>query len=182
MTSGLRWYQATYYEHCVDELAKGLREAISNLQPARYGMGKTHVGDLVRNRRVPSYDYDTRAFSAPIENDVDVDDEMIVLQFVTHGNDVIATLVNLAAHGTVLGADNMLISADWAGYMQTSVAAIVGGICMYSNGAEGNVAPDCGAGNLSFAEAETFGLAISSRVTELTGNMVFKDPENLGIY
>lgn len=182
MTAGLKWYQASYYEYCVDELAKGLREAISKLQPAQYAMRKTNVGALVRNRRVPSYDYDTRAFSAPIENNVAVDDEMIVLQFVTNENDVFATLVNLAAHGTVLGADNMLISADWAGYMQKSVAEIHGGICMYSNGAEGNIAPDCGAGNLSFAEAETFGLAISSRVTELTGNMLFKTPENLGIY
>jgi hypothetical protein len=66
--------------------------------------------------------------------------------------------------------------------MQASVAAGNGGICMYSNGAEGNLAPDCGADNLGFPEAETFGLAISSAVIELTGKMDFKIPEKLGIY
>ncbi len=182
MTAGWKCYQEEYYEHCVSELAEGLRRATSQLQPARYAMQKTNIGSLVRNRRVPSYDYGTRGFTAPIERDMPVDDEMIVLQFVTDEEDVIATLVNLAAHGTVMGSDNMLVSADWAGYMQESVAATLGGVCMYSNGAEGNLAPDCGAGPLSFAEAETFGLAISSRVTELKPNMVYHYPEQLGIF
>lgn len=178
----LNWYAASYYEYCVDGLAKGLREAVSKLQPARYAIEKTNLGAMLRNRRVPSYSYDTRAFSAPVENDVVVDDEMIVLQFVTDDNEVIATLVNLAAHGTVLGADNMLISADWAGYMQQAVELNNGGMCMYSNGAEGNVAPDCGSGTLGFAEAEAFGLSVSSRVAELTSNMGHKIPEHFGIY
>jgi hypothetical protein len=182
MISGLKWYQESYYEHCVDSLANGLREARSKLQPAIYAMQKTNVGPLVRNRRVPSYNYDTRAFTAPIESDVIVDDEMIVLQFATLEQDIIATLVNLGVHGTVLGSDNMLVSADWAGYMQESVEADQGGICMYSNGAEGNIAPDCGAGALGFNEAEVFGLAISSQVTGLARKMDFSTPENLGTY
>jgi hypothetical protein len=182
MTSGLRWYQPSYYEFCVDELARGLNEAVSKLQPARYAMRKTHVGTLVRNRRVPSYDYDTRGFSAPVETDVAVDDEMIVLQFATDKDELIATLVNLAAHGTVLGADNMLISADWAGYMQASIEESCGGVCMYANGAEGNLAPDCGAGPLGFAEAEGFGRAVASRVLELVVDTDFRRPATLGIY
>lgn len=182
MPSRLNWYQADYFEFCVNELANGIREAVSKLQPAHYAVRKTDVGTLVRNRRVPSYNYDTRAFSAPVENGEVIDNEMIVLQFESRQNEVIATLVNLAAHGTVLGSDNLLVSADWAGYMQNAIEANQGGICLYCNGAEGNVAPDCGAGELGFAEAEYFGSAISSRVAELTSNMVFKDAGHLAIY
>ncbi len=182
MTAGWRCYEAPYYEHCVNELAKGLTQAISELQPALCSTQKTNLGNLIRNRRVPSYDYDTRAFSAPIEKEMPVDDEMIMLQVADEQNDIIATLVNLAAHGTVLGSDNMLISADWAGYMQQSIENTLGGTCLYSNGAEGNLAPDCGAGVLGFAEAEAFGLLISSRVIDLTSKSKFRKPGNLGIY
>ena len=128
MMARLNWYEPSYYEHCVDELAKGVRDAVSNLQPARYATQKSHVGGMVRNRRVPAYDYGTRAFSAPVEDETGIDDEMIVLHFRTRQDEVIATLVNLASHGTVLGADNLLISADWPGYMQNSVRASLGGI------------------------------------------------------
>ncbi len=178
----LNWYESNYYEYCVEALARGVREAVANLQPARYGKSKAKLGNLVRNRRVPSYDYDTRAFCGPVEEGIAVDDELITMQFINDSGDVIATLVNLAAHGTVLGADNLLVSADWAGYMQHSVENHCGGICLYSNGAEGNLAPDCGAGQLGFAEAETFGLTIGTKVIELTGSLTFQDPDQLTSY
>lgn len=177
----LRWYQPDYYEHCVEQLASGVREAFEKLRHARCAVAAKDLGARVRNRRVPSYDYDTRGFTAPVEQDVVADNEMVVAQFRGWDGDVIATLVNLAAHGTVLGSDNMLVSADWAGYMQREVENALGGVCLYSNGAEGNLAPDCGPGPLGFAAAEEFGSAIAREVAELAGSLEFREPRQFDI-
>jgi neutral ceramidase len=182
MMKRLNWYHPDYYEYCVNGLAKGIHEALLHLQPACYGVASTNLHGLVRNRRVASYNYDTRAFSGPLEADAVVDNELVVLQFASPEGEPIATLVNLAAHGTVLGADNLMVSADWAGYMQKAIEASLGGVCLYSNGAEGNLAPDCGDGKLGFAEAEAFGMTISAKVIEAAAGLALKEPGHLGVY
>lgn len=172
----MSWYQPNYYDYCVDQLAQGINDAFDRLQPARCWTGKARLGAMIRNRRVPSYDYGTRGFSGPVEKDVPVDDEMVAIQIVGESNDVIATLVNIAAHATIMGADNMLVSADWPGVMQREIEASHGGVCLYSNGAEGNVAPDCGPGPLGFDDVESFGRAIASRADDLLKAATYRAP------
>jgi hypothetical protein len=54
----------------------------------------------------------------------------------------LATLVNYACHGTVLGPDNLLVSADWVGAMRRKVEAELGGMTLFLQGATGNLNPD----------------------------------------
>jgi hypothetical protein len=54
----------------------------------------------------------------------------------------LATLVNYACHGTVLGPDNLLISADWIGAMRLKLEAELGGLTLFLQGAAANINPD----------------------------------------
>lgn len=54
----------------------------------------------------------------------------------------LATLVNYACHGTVLGPDNLLVSADWIGAMRQVVETNLGGLAMFLQGAAANINPD----------------------------------------
>ena len=53
----------------------------------------------------------------------------------------VATLVNYACHGTVMGPANRLITPDYAGAMKRVVEAAVGGKCVFLLGAAGNQGP-----------------------------------------
>lgn len=172
------WFVEEYYETCVSNIVAGLQQVDSRLAPARYASSRMHTGS-VRNRRVAAYSYDTRAFTAAVAADEVVDDELTVIHFVADDDSVIATFVNLAGHGTILGSDNLLISGDWPGALQRGVEQQLGGVCLYANGAEGNVAPDCGAGVLGFKDVDEFGLRIASQVTALVQDMTPATPRLL---
>jgi len=53
-----------------------------------------------------------------------------------------ATIINFACHGTVLGPDNLLVSADWIGCMRREVEAELGGFGLFLQGAAANLNPD----------------------------------------
>lgn len=53
-----------------------------------------------------------------------------------------ATVVNYACHGTVLGPANLLVSADWIGPMRTRVESELGGLALFLQGAAANINPD----------------------------------------
>ncbi len=54
----------------------------------------------------------------------------------------VATLVNYACHGTVLGPDNLLVSADWMGVMRKKVEQELGGLTLFLQGGAANINPD----------------------------------------
>jgi hypothetical protein len=54
----------------------------------------------------------------------------------------VATLVNYACHGTVLGPANLLVSADWIGAMRLRVESELGGLALFLQGAAANINPD----------------------------------------
>src|SRR5205823_3828586 len=58
----------------------------------------------------------------------------------------IATLVNFAAHSTVMGSGNRLVSADWPGPTADKVEAALGGTAVVMPAANGRTQPDRPAG------------------------------------
>jgi len=54
----------------------------------------------------------------------------------------LATVVNFACHGTVLGPGNLLVSADWIGTMRPRVERALGGLTLFLQGAAGDLNPD----------------------------------------
>ncbi len=117
--------------------AKAVSEAISNITPVRVDSGSGQC-DININRR-PT-DHNGRVFTGR-NPDGFVDHEVLVTAIDDlHGNPV-ATLVNYACHPTIMGPDNRLITPDFPGPVRETVESIVGGMCLFLQGAAGNQGP-----------------------------------------
>jgi hypothetical protein len=74
----------------------------------------------------------------------------------------IAILVNFATHPTILGHENMEISAEWPGVLQRKMEeAFPGATALYTNGAEGDQSPGHAEGADDFERVADFGTRLA---------------------
>jgi neutral ceramidase len=147
-------YNQKLYEFIRDRTEQAIRDAFSGLQPARIGVAERDLPGFKRNRRAEE--------GATIN-----DDAMTVLYAATPQGQPIALVVFFAAHPTVLGADNLLISGEWPGAMARAIEfAMPGVVAMHINGAEGDQSPsgDFGKG---YAFVQFYGAALAQQAVEL---------------
>ncbi len=117
-----------------------IRQANDNLVEARLRIGQTTVMGVSRNGRDPGL----------------LDPTLVAIRAENAEGGTIAALVNFANHPEALGSKNTLISCDWPNYLYSTVEGILGGICLFQNGALGGmVTPDVAAN--TFEEAERIG-------------------------
>jgi neutral ceramidase len=130
-----------YMDQLVGMLAHVIRQAADNAKDADLWWSEG-TGDIAVNRR-------EKLSSGEMiigENPQGVVDRSVgVLSVIVKGKRV-ATLVNFACHGTVWGPDNLLVSADWIAAMRQQVEGELGGMCMFLQGAAGNLNPKMGWG------------------------------------
>lgn len=141
----------------VDELAgklnKAVQQARANRRPARLAFARGEAPGLSRNRRV---------------KDGPVDPELNVLLVTDHLTRPMAILTNFTAHATILSEKNMLASGDWPGAFQRQVERdFPGALALYTNGAEGNIAPSAPGGEGEFERCEAMGKAVAAQVANL---------------
>jgi hypothetical protein len=88
-------------------------------------------------------------------------------------------LVNYTAHGTFVGAQDMLVSAEWAGSMQRTVEDLFGGgvVCLYANGAEGDISPQSRSGGSDYEQAWNYGRQVGIAAWRLAKDL---RSENIG--
>jgi hypothetical protein len=127
-----------YIDSLVDNIVDAVKEAQSNLKPARieYSLGEGSVG-INRREKMPDGHMEIGRNPAGTR-----DKSVQVLSVMTDTGTRLATVVNYACHGTVLGPDNLLISADWIGVMRKKVEEELGGMVMFIQGAAANINPD----------------------------------------
>lgn len=134
-------YDAALFDFIVEKTADAVTKAHENLAPAEIAIAQKEVPELVRNRRIQGYDYRTRRFSKSEEQN-EVDALMSVIKVTSQNEEPIASLVVYGVHPTILGPDNLLISADWPGILQKEIEKKMGqGVAMFVNGVEGDQAP-----------------------------------------
>jgi hypothetical protein len=126
-----------------DRLAKALGEAQGALQSVRAASGAVELPQMNRNRRRSKF----------------VDPQITVLRLDKADGSPWAVLVNYTAHGTFVGARDMLVSGEWAGSMQRTVEDLFGGgvVCLYANGAEGDISPQGRSGGSDYEQAWNYG-------------------------
>ncbi|MGQ9597563.1 MAG: neutral/alkaline non-lysosomal ceramidase N-terminal domain-containing protein, partial [Thermoproteota archaeon] len=90
-----------------------------------WGVGRTIVG------------FNRKIFEGPVDPDVSV------LLAVDEFNNPIASLVNYACHGVVLGDTNYLISADYPGVVSRVIESRLGAnhVSLFMNGSDGDINP-----------------------------------------
>ena len=118
---------AAYIERLIGSIATAIEQAWNNRFDAMVGIGAGNVRGIAANRRPPDRNL--------------VDETVGVIKISDAANRTRALLVHYACHLTVLGADNTLVTADFAGACVTDIENALGpgGFAMYLNGAEGNV-------------------------------------------
>lgn len=135
-----------YIDSLVESIVTAVQDAQADLKPVRleYSLGEGSVG-INRREEMPDGHFEIgRNPDGPRDKSVQV-----VSVLTTTGRrkgdkegTQLATIVNYACHGTVLGPDNLLVSADWIGVMRDKVEAELGGLALFLQGAAANINPD----------------------------------------
>lgn len=109
------------------KIAGAVGIACRRLQPVSLKYGETRVSTISQNRRHPE---------GPIETT-----GKVLLAAPGGGAPAVATLLNYACHATVLEHDNLHYSADFPGAAARTVERALGGVCVYVQGACGDINP-----------------------------------------
>jgi hypothetical protein len=146
-----------YDPDLVDELAVKLKKAVDDARaarrPARLGFARTDAPGFSRNRRV---------------KDGPVDPELHALLVVDELARPMAIVGNYTAHGTILSDKNFLVSGDWQGAWQRALERrFPSAVALYTNGAEGNIAPSSPSGETEFERCDSLGEALAERTANL---------------
>lgn len=137
----------------IDDIAKNAIESTKELIPSHIKFGKSEINDLGTNR---------------INKDVDFDNSVNVISFNTDEDKPICIIVNHACHPTILGSNNLLVSADYPGVVQRKVEQKYGQgcICMFMNGACGDISTRFTRRGQDFIEVERMGALLFNKVIE----------------
>lgn len=114
-----------YCRKVADKLGELAQQAISNARPTRLSSG-TRETTMNRNRQSK-------------RSDAQVDRELRVIRFDDLDGKPIVTLVNFAAHPTMLDAKLLEFSADYPGAMAKHVERVTGAPCLFLQGASGDL-------------------------------------------
>ncbi|MGQ9633897.1 MAG: hypothetical protein ACUVXB_06580 [Bryobacteraceae bacterium] len=135
-----------------DKLVGAIVEANSRLRPA-HANGMTGTGSININRRFRGSGTDESPPAVGLNPKEFVDRELPVIRIDDAEGNPFVVLVNFQAHGTVLGFENQIASADWPGEMRKTVEeSLPGATCLFFQGAAGNQGPIEGfSGDLSVA-------------------------------
>lgn len=136
-------FQPELLEFLVDKLETLLRKADQNYRPVKIGTASQMIEGMNRNRR----------------GEPDVDREMTVTRVDLLDGKPLAVLVNWTAHPTFLGGKDMLVSAEWPGYLQANLQNMIGNgvTVMYYNGAEGDQSPVLNASGTGYEKIQIYG-------------------------
>lgn len=126
-----------YTEMFEQKLLDGIGEARQKLAPARLGVGWGFSQANINRRAI---DIDGKA-SLGLNPDGPVDRRIGLIRIDKSDGSPLALIANYAIHGTVLGAQNTLVSGDAPGIVAEYVAEKIGAPVLFINGAAGNLAP-----------------------------------------
>jgi neutral ceramidase len=128
-------------------------QAKHSLQPVSLAAGSGHVRGIGTNRNNPD--------EGPL------DDELLVLRIDDQDSEPIAIVMNYGCHPTVLGHDNLLLSADFPGAARQALRQIYPDTCFqFANGAAGDVSTRYTRRDQSFSEVRRLGRILSGATLE----------------
>ena len=126
-----------YFESFPEKISDAIKKATGSLKRCNisYGIGKSDININRRPADEKGNLFTGRNWEGIVDHSVDV------IGFDDENGNIIATIVGYACHPTILGPDNRLISPDYPGHMRKTVEEIVGGSCLFLQGAAGNQGP-----------------------------------------
>ncbi|HUT52076.1 MAG TPA: neutral/alkaline non-lysosomal ceramidase N-terminal domain-containing protein [bacterium] len=136
-------YNDAFTTELAHKIAAAVKAADAAREPAAMRIAAAELPGLVRNRRFgKDYSYTTRHSKSAAPAAGPTNPVLTVVRFDGADGAPIAVLFHFAAHATIMGADNMLITAEWPGVAMDRIeAAASGAVAMFMNGAEGDQTP-----------------------------------------
>jgi len=133
--------------------------AQQKLEPARLGIGKGIVEGIGRNRNDPEH--------GPM------DDELVMVRIDDVRGHPMAVMMNYGCHPTVLGYQNLLISADFPGAARSTLRKVFPGtVFLFTNGASGDVSTRFTRREQTFAEVERMGNMLAGEVLKVMSSVI----------
>ena len=126
-----------YTNMITQKLLDGIKEAREKLAPARIGAGWGFSQANINRRAI---DVDGKA-SLGLNPDGPVDRRIGMIRIDKEDGNPLVLIANYPIHGTVLGAENTLISGDAPGIAAEYAESKLGAPVLFINGAAGNLAP-----------------------------------------
>jgi hypothetical protein len=124
-----------YYALLPEYAAGAARLARQKMRPARMGVGTGESRVAVNRREIaPGGRPVTGVNPAGV-----TDPQVFVLRIDDLDGGQLAAIVGYTMHPTTLGPTNRLISPDWPGHMKRCVESLTGAICLFAQGATGDV-------------------------------------------
>jgi hypothetical protein len=133
---GHQWNQQ-YADFVKQTLIRAVAEARGKLEPARITVGQ---GIAMANINRRAKDVDDRV-SLGFNPDGPTDRQIGLIRLERPDGSPIALLANYAMHGTVMGGQNLLVSGDGPGVVESYLEQKLNAPVLYFNGAAGNLAP-----------------------------------------
>lgn len=133
-------YDAELEDRLARSIAKVAREALAELRPVAVGHATVDVPELNADRRCQNdalYGADYRDVTMRVVRLDETDESGAPVK-------PLAALLGYAAHGTVLGSDNTLLSGDAPGALEAAASERLGVPFLYLQGAAGDVSPTYG--------------------------------------
>jgi hypothetical protein len=147
-------------EKIVAGIVKAVVSADKGLVEAKMGLGRRDVSSLSSNRRSKYGPFDPELSVMRIDS--------------SDSGQSIGCVANYSCHPTVLGADNLLISSDFPGYVRDTVETALnqkhqggGAEVLYLNGASGDISTRFTRKEATFAEAERIGRTLGSETLKI---------------
>ena len=139
----------SYVQILTKKIADSILTAAKNTKPAKLGVVKGEISEIVYNRRTKKPD-GTVAMTfrlPPADPNLvfgPIDTEVGILRVEDTNGSLLGTIVNYACHPVCGATDNhefYSISADYPGYTARVVEQMEGGICLFALGTAGNMNP-----------------------------------------
>ena len=158
-------FQPELLSFLLDKTEKLVLETDKNYREVKIGTGSVKFDGLNRNRR----------------GDKLVDNELTVTRVDLANGQPLATLVNWTAHPTFIGGDDMLVSAEWPGYLQTEMEKTIGQgvVVMYYNGAEGDQSPVYSGNGSAYEKIQGYGKIMAEKSLSVYNSVQTKKENEL---
>ena len=127
-----------YLDRVAEMANDAIAEARRLMEPAKIVYGSGHC-TLAANRDF--HDEASGQFVCGFNPDGPTDDTLLVARIKDEAGGALATVVNYACHPTTLAWQNTLVSPDYVGAMREVVEAATGSVCMFLQGASGDLGP-----------------------------------------
>jgi len=150
-TIAMGGYEERIFAFLVERITQAVQDADKNKSTAKVGVGVMPVEGLNYNRQ---------SLGGP------VDPELGVIRIDDEAGWPVAAIVNFSAHATVLGPQNMLLSADYPGALTAALEEQLP-VALFTAGASGNLNPHFPEGEGRYAEASALGLTLAQKAEEL---------------